>query len=170
VLPRLSDKKKAVQIARETQAQVSTYLLTTTLVNVAFGVIVGFAMYLLGMPNPVLWGVLAGVTNFVPYLGAVACTVILGAVALVHYDSVGQALVVPAVFQILNILEGNVITPMLIGRQLSLSPVVIFTAVLFWGWIWGIPGALLAIPITAVIKIACDHIEGLSALGEFLGH
>jgi predicted PurR-regulated permease PerM len=170
VIPRLSDKKKAVQIARETQSQISTYLFTTTLVNVAFGVVVGIAMYLLGMPNPVLWGVLAGVTNFVPYLGAVLCTVILGAVALLHYDSVGHALVVPAVFQFLNIIEGNYLTPMLIGRQLSLSPVVIFTAVLFWGWIWGIPGALLAIPITAVIKIACDHIEGLSALGEFLGH
>jgi predicted PurR-regulated permease PerM len=88
----------------------------------------------------------------------------------VHYDSVGQALVVPVVFQVLNILEGNYLTPMLIGRQLSLSPVVVFTAVLFWGWIWGVPGALLAIPVTAVIKIACDHIEGLSALGEFLGH
>jgi predicted PurR-regulated permease PerM len=170
VLPRLSDKKKAVQIARETQAQISSYLLTTTLVNTAFGLVVGLVLRLLGMPNPVLWGVVAAVTNFIPFLGALLCTAILTAVALVHYESVGQALLVPVVFQALNLLEGNYITPKLVGRQLSLNPVVVFTAVLFWGWIWGIAGALLAIPITATVKIACDHIEGLSPLGEFLGH
>jgi predicted PurR-regulated permease PerM len=170
VLPRLSDKKKAVQIARETQAQISAYLVTTTLVNAAFGFVVGVALWLLGMPNPALWGVVAGVTNFIPFLGALVCTAILAAVALVHYDSVGQALLVPVVFQILNILEGNLFTPRLVGRQLSLNPVVVFISVLFWGWIWGIAGALLAIPITAMVKIACDHIEGLSPLGEFLGH
>jgi predicted PurR-regulated permease PerM len=169
VLPRLQDKKRAVQIARETQAQVSTYLATTTLVNVVFGILVGVSLHFLGMPNPVLWGVLAGVTNFVPYVGAVVCTVILGAVALLHFESVGQALLVPAVFQALNVLE-TILTPLIVGRQLSLNSVVIFVAVLFWGWIWGIAGALLAIPITATIKIACDHIEGLAPVGEFLGH
>jgi predicted PurR-regulated permease PerM len=170
VLPRLSDKKKAVQIARETQAQISSYLVTTTLVNAGFGVVVAVAMKLLGMPNPVLWGVLAGVTNFVPFLGALVCTAILAAVALLHFESVGQALLVPAVFQVLNIFEGNYFTPKLVGQRLSLNPVVVFTAVLFWGWIWGIAGALLAIPITATVKIACDHIEGLSPCGEFLGN
>jgi predicted PurR-regulated permease PerM len=159
-----------VQIARDTQAQISSYLLTTTLVNAAFGTAVGAALWLLGMPNPALWGVVAGVTNFIPILGALACTAILAAVALVHFDSLGQALLVPAVFQVLNIFEGYYFTPKLVGRQLSLNPVVVFTAVLFWGWIWGISGALLAIPVTATVKIACDHIEGLSPLGEFLGH
>ena len=90
VLPRLADKKRAVQIARETQAQVSSYLVTTTLVNVAFGVVIGVAMHLLGMPNPVLWGVVAGVTNFIPFVGALACTAILGAVALLHFESLGE--------------------------------------------------------------------------------
>ena len=170
VLPRLSDKKKAVQIARETQAQISSYLATTTLVNAGFGVVVAVAMKLLDMPNPVLWGVVAGITNFVPFLGALVCTAILAAVALVHFESVGQALLVPAVFQVLNIFEGNYFTPKLVGRQLSLNPVMVFTAVLFWGWIWGIAGALLAIPITATVKIVCDHIEGLSPCGEFLGN
>jgi predicted PurR-regulated permease PerM len=170
VLPRLEDKKRAVQIARETQAQVSSYLVTTTLVNVAFGVVVGVAMHLLGMPNPVLWGAVAGVTNFIPFVGALACTVILGAVALLHFESLGRALLVPFVFQALNLLEGSVVTPRLVGERLSLNPVVVFAAVLFWGWIWGVPGALLAVPITASVKIACDHIEGLSPVGEFLGH
>ena len=169
VLPRLSDKKRAVQIARETEDQISAYLMTVTVVNVAFGVIVGVVVKMLGMPNPVLWGVLAGITNFIPYVGALAMAVILGLVALIHYESGAQAAMVPVVFLVLNFLEGNVITPRLIGRRLALNPVVVFTSVLFWGWIWGIVGSLLAVPIMALLKIACDHIEGLSPIGEFLG-
>lgn len=169
VLPRLSDKKRAVQIARETEDQISAYLMTVTIVNVVFGVIVGIVVKLQGMPNPVLWGVLAGITNFIPYVGALAMAVILGLAALVHFDSTTQAAMVPLVFLILNFFEGNVISPRLIGQRLALNPVVVFTSVLFWGWIWGIVGSLLAVPIMAAIKIMCDHIEGLSPIGEFLG-
>jgi predicted PurR-regulated permease PerM len=169
VLPRLADKKRAVQIARETEAHVSSYLVTTTLVNAGFGVVIGVAMGLLGLPNPVLWGVLAGVTNFIPYVGAWTCSIILAAVALIHFDSVRQALLVVLVFQGLNLVEGGVVTPRLVGARLSLNPVVVFTSVLFWGWIWGVPGAILAVPVTACVKIACDHIEGLAPVGEFLG-
>jgi predicted PurR-regulated permease PerM len=169
VLPRLADKKRAVQIARETEAHVSSYLVTTTLVNAGFGVAIAIAMQLLGMPNPVLWGVVAGVTNFIPYVGAWACSLILAAVALIHFDSFRQALLVLLVFQGLNLLEGGVLTPRLVGARLSLNPVVVFTSVLFWGWIWGVPGAILAVPVTASVKIMCDHIEGLAPVGEFLG-
>jgi predicted PurR-regulated permease PerM len=168
VLPRLADKKRAVQIARETEDQISAYLVTVTLVNVVFGVLVGVVVKLLGMPNPVLWGVLAGITNFIPYMGALVMAVILGLVALLHYETTGQAAVVPLVFLMLNFFEGNVITPRLIGQRLALNPVVVFTGVLFWGWIWGVVGALMAVPILAAVKIVCDHIEGLSPIGEFL--
>lgn len=169
VLPRLKDKKRAVQIARDTEDQISHYLVTTTLINVVFGGIVAGAMHLLGMPNPLLWGALAAVTNFVPYLGAFAMTVILGLVALLELDGIGRALLVPGTFLALNLAEGSLITPMLLGRQLTLNPVVIFLGVLFWGWMWGIVGSLLAVPILAAFKIVCDHIEGLAAIGEFLG-
>ena len=91
VLPRLRDKKRAVQVARETEARVSSYLATTTLVNASFGVVIGVAMHLLGLPNPVLWGVLAAVTNFIPFVGAWVCSIILAAVALIHFDSLGRA-------------------------------------------------------------------------------
>jgi predicted PurR-regulated permease PerM len=169
VLPRLSDKKRAVQIARETEDQISAYLFTVTVVNVAFGVLVGVVVKLQGMPNPVLWGVLAGITNFVPYVGALAMAVILGLVALVHFETTSQAALVPLVFLVLNFFEGNVVTPRLIGQRLALNPVVVFTGVLFWGWIWGVVGALMAVPILAAVKIVCDHIAGLSPIGEFLG-
>jgi predicted PurR-regulated permease PerM len=167
-LPRLQDKKRAVQIARETESQVSSYLGTIALINTIFGAVVGLVMWLLGMPNPALWGVVAGVTNFIPYLGGFACTAILGIVALVEFDSIGRALTVSGVFLALNTLEGSFLTPMVQGRQLSLNPVVIFVGVLLWGWLWGVPGTLLAVPIMAMVKILCDHIEGLAPIGEFL--
>jgi predicted PurR-regulated permease PerM len=169
VLPTLKDKKRAVQIARETEDQISHYLVTTTVINLAFGAVVAVAMRLLGMPNPLLWGALAAVTNFVPYLGGLAAMVVLAMVALVQFDDTGRALLVPATFLALNIVEGNIVTPMLVGRQLLLNPVVIFIGVLFWGWLWGIVGSLLAVPILATFKIVCDHIEGLAPVGEFLG-
>jgi predicted PurR-regulated permease PerM len=169
VLPRLSDKKRAVQIARETEDQISAYMVTVTVVNIVFGVAVGIAVKLQGMPNPVLWGVLAGLTNFIPYLGALIMAAILGLVALLHFETTAQAAMVPLVFLALNFLEGYLVTPRLIGQRLALNPVVVFTSVLFWGWVWGVMGALMAVPITASIKIVCDHIEGLAPIGEFLG-
>jgi predicted PurR-regulated permease PerM len=168
-LPRLEDKKRAVQIARDTEDHVSSYLGTISLINTLFGAVVGLAMWLLGLPNPALWGVVAGATNFIPYLGGLACTAILGIVALAEFDSIGRALTVSGVFLALNTLEGSFLTPMIQGRQLSLNPVVIFVGVLLWGWLWGVPGTLLAVPIMATIKILCDHIEGLAPIGEFLG-
>lgn len=168
-LPRLQDKKRAVQIARETEDHVSRYLVATTLVNIAFGLVVAGALALMGLPNPLLWGVIAGVTNFVPYLGAVATAVVIGLAALLQFDDTGYALLVPAVFLVLNALEGYVLTPMLVGRRLMLNPVVVFVGVLFWGWIWGIAGAVMAVPLLATFKIFCDHIEGLAPVSELLG-
>jgi predicted PurR-regulated permease PerM len=168
-LPRLRDKKRAVQIARDTEDQMSSYLATVTLINAAFGLMVGLAMHWLGMPNPVLWGVMAGVTNFIPYLGALLCMAVLAVVALVQFDALGSALAVVAVFFVLNLVESYLLTPLVVGRQLSLNPVAVFVGVLFWGWIWGVVGALLAVPILAMAKIFCDRIEGLAPVGEFLG-
>jgi predicted PurR-regulated permease PerM len=169
VLPRLSDKKRAVQIARETEDQISAYMVTVTVVNIVFGVVVGVVVKLQGLPNPVLWGVLAGITNYIPYIGALVMAAILGLAALMHFETTAQAAMVPAVFLVLNFVEGSIITPRLIGHRLALNPVVVFTSVLFWGWIWGVMGALMAVPIMAAIKIVCDHIEGLAPIGEFLG-
>jgi predicted PurR-regulated permease PerM len=169
VLPSLTDKKRAVMIARETEDHVSRFLVVSTAINIGFGVIVGVAVALCGMPNPVLWGVLAAATNFIPYLGGLAMTAVLALAAFLQFDSLGRALLVPGVFFALNTLEGNVFTPMVLGNRLTLNPVVVFVGVLFWGWLWGIVGTVLAVPILSVIKIVCDHVEGLAPLGEFLG-
>jgi predicted PurR-regulated permease PerM len=169
VLPQLKDKKTAVRIVRDTEAQISRYLVTTTVINAGVGVATGLALALVGMPNPVLWGVVAGVLNFVPYIGGLVNTVILTLAALLTFKDVGQALLVPIIFTVINILEGNLITPMIVGRRMRLNTVAVFIGLIFWWYLWGIPGALLAVPIMATIKIACDHIESLAPVGEFLG-
>lgn len=169
VLPQFKDKRVAVTIARETEAQISPYLFTATLINVGVGVVTGIAMYLLGMPNPVLWGVVAAVLNFVPYVGAVANTVLLALAAFITFEDTGRALMVPGTFLVLNLIESNLITPMIYGNRMKLNTVALFIGLVFWWYIWGIPGAILAVPIMATIKIACDHIESLSPIGEFLG-
>jgi predicted PurR-regulated permease PerM len=169
VLPSLQDKKRAVLIARETEEHVSRYLLVSTVINVAFGAAVGVAVALLGMPNAALWGVLAAATNFVPYLGGLAMTAVLALAALLQFGTLGEALLVPGVFFVLNTIEGNVVTPLVLGRRLTLNPVVVFVGVLFWGWMWGVIGMLLAVPILSTIKIVCDHVKGLDGVAEFLG-
>jgi predicted PurR-regulated permease PerM len=169
VLPTLSNKKQAVEIAAQIEHDVSRYLSTITLVNAALGVAVGFAMFALGMPNPALWGVAAGVLNFLPYLGPTLSLVLLSFVALISFDSLGRALIVPAVYLVLHILESYFLTPRLVAHRLTLNPVAIFLGVSFFAWIWGIAGALLAVPLLAIGKIFCDRIASLSSIGEFLG-
>jgi len=169
VLPQFKDKKKVVAIARDTEAQISVYLFTATLINIGVGIVTGVALALLGMPNPVLWGVVAGVLNFVPYVGAVGTLVILGLAALLSFESTTRALAVPGAFLVLNLIEGNLVTPMVLGRRLRLNTVALFVGLVFWWYLWGVTGAILAVPIMAAIKIMCDHIESLTPVGEFLG-
>jgi predicted PurR-regulated permease PerM len=169
VLPTRSDKRKAVEIARKTEASISTYLLTTAAVNITEGAVVALTMWILGMPSPLLWGAMVALLEFVPYLGALTMTVVLSIAALTVYDTVGQAMLVPGAFLVINIIQGNFVSPMLMGHKLALNPVALLVGLTFWFWIWGIPGAFLAVPLMATFKILCDHIESLAAIGEFLG-
>jgi predicted PurR-regulated permease PerM len=169
ILPRLEDKKRGIEIARQVQQQISAYLFTVTMIYTGEGVAVGVAMFIMRMPNPVLWGVMAGLLEFIPYLGPALGIGVVAVVAIFTFDSVGYALLVPAVYLCLTIIQANFIFPMVLGRRLTLNPVIIFIGLIFWGWIWGIVGVLLAVPILMIFKILCDHIELLSPIGEFLG-
>lgn len=169
VLPHFSDKLKAVEIARAIEATVSAYLTTTLLLNIAEGIVVGFALWMLGLPNAVLWGVLVAALEFVPYLGAATATVVLGVAGLAQYEQLGHALMIPGVYLAINLVQSNLVTPMLLGHRLTLNPVAIFVGLAFFFWIWGVPGAFLAVPILATMKIVCDNIVSLAAIGEFLG-
>ncbi|HYH83655.1 MAG TPA: AI-2E family transporter [Longimicrobium sp.] len=169
VLPTLRDKRKAVEIARMTEASISTYLLTVACINMVEGAVVSAVLWALGMPNPLLWGAMVVVLEFIPYLGALTMTVILSIAAITTFDTVGHAMVVPAAFLAINVVQGNFISPILVGHRLALNPVALLVGLAFWFWIWGIPGAFIAVPLLATFKIFCDHIESLAALGEFLG-
>jgi predicted PurR-regulated permease PerM len=169
VLPQFRDKKKAVAIARETEASISTYLVTVTLVNLALGLAVGIVMFLLKMPNPLLWGALAALAEFIPYLGASAVVTLLTLAGLVTFEEVGHALLIPAAYLGVNVLQSQLLAPLILGRKLTLNPVAIFVGLVFWWWIWGVPGAFIAVPLIATFKIFCDHIEALAPIGEFLG-
>jgi len=169
VLPQLQDKKKAVAIARETEAQISTYLFTAALVNIGVGIVVALAMTALGMPNPMLWGVLAALAEFVPYVGATALLATLTLAGLATFPETGHALLVPASYLAINFIQSNFIAPVILGRRLTLNPVAILVGLVFWWWLWGVGGAFIAVPLLVTFKIFCDHIEALAPIGEFLG-
>ena len=169
VLPQFKDKKRAVSIAREIEAQVSTYILSTTAVNIGLGIVTAIAMWLLGLPNPALWGLVVALLNYMPYIGAIASMGLLGLAALLTFDTVGRALLVPGVFWAINMVESNLVTPLILSHRLKLNTVALFIGMTFWWFVWGIPGALMAVPMMAVIKIFCDHFDSLAPVGEFLG-
>jgi predicted PurR-regulated permease PerM len=164
----LSQKKRALRIMYDVEREISRYLLTITLINVGLGLAVGLGLWALGMPNPLLWGVAAGLLNFLPYIGAVLSVVAVAAIALVSFDSLSYALVPPAYVLLCNIVEGNVVTPFVVGRRLELNAVAIFIAVAFWSWLWGFVGALIAVPLLVAVKVFCDHFESLNNVGNFL--
>jgi predicted PurR-regulated permease PerM len=138
-------------------------------INIVLGLAVWGAMALVGVPNPLLWGVVAAVLNFVPFLGPITMVSVLTMVGLLIFPDLPHALIAPGVFLGLHFLESYLLTPMILGRRLTLNPVVIFLGLTFWGWLWGIAGAILAVPIMMVLKIFCEHSEPLASIGEFLG-
>ncbi len=169
VMPTLSDKKRAVEISHEIQQNISNYLFTVTLINVGLGGAVSSGLYFMGVPNAAMWGIFVAVMNFVPYFGPVAGIILLAAVGLLTFDtSVFQALLPPVWYLLLHLLESNLITPVLLGRRFTLNPVVIFVSLIFWTWLWGVPGALLSLPILVSIKVISDRVPSMSAVSEVL--
>jgi predicted PurR-regulated permease PerM len=168
VLPTLSDKKRAVHIARDIEREVSRYLLTITGINIATGTVIGLGLWAIGMPNPLLWGVLAVFLTYIPYLGALIGISLVGAIAMVSFDSPAYALLAPAIYLGAATLEGQILTPMIVGHRLEMNAVAILIAVAFWGWLWGVIGILIAVPLLVIIKVISDYVEGMEPVGRFL--
>jgi predicted PurR-regulated permease PerM len=169
VLPRYSARKRAVRVSRRIRRDVSTQLLAVSVINAGLGVAIGLTMAALDVPNPILWGAMAALLNFIPYLGAIAGVAVVAVVALTTFDEVGRALMVPGAYLLLTALEGTFVTPSVLGHTMRLNPAAIFIGVLVFAGLWGIAGALLAVPLLASVKAIADAYPGLLVVSEFLG-
>ncbi len=168
VMPTLSNKKSAVEISHEIQQNISNYLFSVSLINIGLGLVVSGGLYFMGVPNAAMWGLFVAVLNFVPYFGPVAGFIVLGTVGLLTFDTLGRGLLPAAWYLALHLLESNLITPVLLGRRFTLNPVVIFVSLIFWMWLWGVPGALLSVPILVSLKVICDRVPAMSPVSELL--
>ena len=168
--PTVAEKRAVIKVARSFQGDIARYLLLMTCLSVGLGVVAGLALYWLGMPNPVLWAVMIAVLNYVPYLGAVLCLIVLTPVAILSIEPLGQALLVPAMFLILNILEGELLTAIVVGKYFTLNPIIVFLGILFWGWLWGVVGALIAVPLLVSFRIFCAYVPALHPLCDLIGN
>lgn len=164
--PKHSARRSVIKLSQAIERDLSRYLVSVFLINISLGCAVGVAMWLLGMPNPALWGVLAGVMNFIPYLGSIVTFTVIGLVSLSSFDSNAAALAPPLVYAALTVIEGNFITMHVHGHRMTINPVLIFLSLLVWGWIWGPAGTLLAVPILAAIKTTMDHLSSAAIDGN----
>ncbi len=167
VLPTMQDKRVAVGIARTIQSEIGRYFATVAMSNTGLAVATALVMGYIGMPSPAFWGVVVGLLNFIPYLGAATSLVLLTAAAAVSLDG-WQIAQVPLAFLVLTTIEGQFVQPILVGRRMQLNVVVTFLTVMFGGWLWGLGGLFIAVPTLVVLKICADHIEALSTIGEFI--
>ena len=168
VLPRFKDKRQAVHISQQIEADISAYLITITIMNVAVGIATGTLAAVCGLGDPVLWGTVAFLLNYVPILGPTIGVVTFVFAGLLSIETPWLAFAPAAGYLLIHIIEGETITPMLLARRFTLNPVLVILAVVFWYWMWGVPGAILAMPMLAVAKIICDRIEPLAAFGHFI--
>lgn len=156
------------EVLAEIEVQMSRYMLLNTLTSVGVGLATWGFLTAVGMPNALLWGVVACLLNFIPYAGALVTTALVGAAALVSYEDTGMVVLVAGGMVAINLLEGNLVTPHLMGKHLPLNPVVIFLSLLYWGWVWGGAGMLLAVPITVMFQVICARIERLHSIAVLL--
>jgi predicted PurR-regulated permease PerM len=169
LMPARRDKAVARQVVTDVENAVMRYLLVTLAINVGQALLVWGVMWMLKMPHPLMWGVATVVLEFVPYLGAAVMIALLAISAAASFDSIGHILLAPASYLVITTIQNNLVSPFAYGNGLKLNPVAILIGVLLWWFLWGIPGAFVAVPILATIKIVADRTDGLHGLGEFLG-
>lgn len=168
VLPSFRDKRRAIRIAYDIERKLSRYLSTIALINAGLGVSVGLVLWWLGMPSPALFGVLAFLLNFIPYVGSLLGVGAAVIVAIVTLDTLNQAFAVGAVYFVLTSTEGQIVTPYFVGRSLRLNTVVVFLSVTLFAWLWSVVGMLVATPLLVAVRTFCEHVPGLQNLGHFL--
>ncbi|WP_437193887.1 AI-2E family transporter [Planctomicrobium sp. SH527] len=154
-----SDKKRTVELVYDVERGIASYLSIVTAINLGLGVATGIVLWVMGLPNPALWGVLIFALNYIPVFGALVGVLVIALISMLTFDSLIYAMVAPLVFLLLSAIEGNLVTPSVLGRSMSLNPILVFLALIFGGWLWGVGGAFLAVPMLAIAKIACERFE-----------
>ncbi|OZA41841.1 MAG: AI-2E family transporter, partial [Hydrogenophilales bacterium 17-61-76] len=167
--PTLSKKKITVQVLDEINVQIQRYLLVQIFTSILVGVATWLAFLWIGLEHAAIWGIVSAVFNMIPYLGPVVVTGGTGLVGFLQFGTVGMALAVAGISLVITSLEGYLLTPWLTGRAGRMNAVMVFVGVLFWGWLWGVWGLLLGVPIIMVIKAICDRVEDYKPIGELLG-
>jgi predicted PurR-regulated permease PerM len=167
--PTLTNKKVTVQILDDINRQIENFIKVQVLTSAIVGVATGFALWWFNVEHYVIWGLLAGIFNSVPYLGPILVSGGLGVVAYMQFDDLMRAGYVAGVAMVITSLEGFVLTPALMSRAAQMNPVAIFIGLLFWTWVWGIWGTILAVPMLMMVKAVCDHVEDLQGVSELLG-
>ena len=167
--PRLSSKKITLQALDEITGQIQLYLQVQLLISVLVGVLTGLALWALGLENAAVWGIAAGVLNLVPYVGSIITAIATALVGFLQFGSINMALAVGGVSLVIHTIVGNLLTPWLTGRTSRMNPVAVFVGLLAWGWLWGVWGLLLGIPILMITKSICDRVDDLALVSEFLG-
>ncbi|MGB8575332.1 MAG: AI-2E family transporter, partial [Pseudolabrys sp.] len=168
ILPRFKSKRQVVEISQQIESDVSAYLVTITIMNAAVGIATAIAMWLTGVGDPILWGTVAFLLNYVPILGTALGVLIFLLAGLLTHDILWQALLPAGLYFGFHLIEGETITPLLLARRFTLNPVLVIISLVFWFWMWGIPGVILSMPMLAITKIICDRLQPLAAFGHFL--
>jgi predicted PurR-regulated permease PerM len=168
IMPRFKDKRQVVDISQQVEGNISAYLLTITLMNTLVGVATAAVMWACGVGDPVLWGVVAFLLNFVPIMGPIVGIALFLFAGLLAIPTLWLALLPAGLYFAIHLLEGETITPILLARRFTLNPVLVIVSLIFWFWMWGVPGAILSVPMLAITKIICDGIKPLNGIGHFL--
>lgn len=165
----LSQKKLTLAVLEDIARQIEKFLMIQIVTSGAVALVTWGALWMLGLQQAALWGLLAGIFNSIPYYGPLLVTAGLSVVGFLQFGTIGMTTAVAGVSLLITTLEGSLLTPMLIGRAASMNQVAVFAGLLFWSWVWGIWGMLLAVPMMMVLKVICDHVEALNPVGHLLG-
>jgi predicted PurR-regulated permease PerM len=168
IMPRFSSKRQVVDISQQIETEISVYLMTITGMNAAVGIGTAAVMWLTGVGDPVLWGTVAFLLNFVPIIGPLIGVVIFTLAGALVTESIWGAFIPAGLYLGIHLIEGEAVTPILLAKRFTLNPVLVIVSLVFWFWMWGAPGAILSMPMLAVTKIVCDRVRPLAAFGHFL--
>ncbi len=168
VMPTWTDKRRALRIAFDIERRLSRYLSTITLINALLGCSIALVMWLIGMPTPLLFGLMGFMLNFIPYVGAIAGIAVATVIGLISLPDPWMALIAGGSYFVLTSIEGQFVTPYFVGRVLQLNTVIVFVSIAFWAWLWSAVGMIIAVPTLVVIRVLCEHIDALEPLGDFL--